>query len=414
MQKRRIVITGIGIISPLGNTTETTWSNIKAGKSGIDLIKNFDTEKYSVKFAGQIKDFDIKKYINPKDANKMDDFLQYGYAAGIDAVEDANFDLDKLNLDRVGISVGSGIGGIKNIERQSVILEQKGPRRISPFFIPSSIVNMTAGYLAMKYGFRGANIAFATACSTGAHSIGYAARTIAYGDADVMLAGGAEMASCELGIAGFAAMRALSTRNDAPEEASRPWDKDRDGFVIGDGACVLVLEELEHAKARGAKIYAEFTGFGMSDDAAHITLPPEDGAGAALSMKNALADANMNSDQIDYVNAHGTSTPAGDLAEIRAIKSVFASNIDELAVSSTKSMVGHMLGAAGAIEAAFSILAIKENIAPPTINLTNPDDGCDLNLVANKAQEKQIDAVLTNSFGFGGTNASLVFKRFVE
>lgn len=414
MQKRRIVVTGVGMVSPLGNDVKTSWQNTKAGKSGVAPISNFDTTNYSVKFAAQIKDFDISKYINAKDANKMDLFLQYGYAAGLDAVADANFDFEKLNLARVGVSVGSGIGGLKNIEKQALILQEKGPRRISPFFIPSTIVNMTSGYIAMKYGFKGANIAFATACSTGAHSIGYAARTIAYGDADVMIAGGAEMASSELGVAGFAAMRALSTRNDEPQKASRPWDKDRDGFVIGDGACVLVLEELEHAKARGAKIYAEFAGFGMSDDAAHITLPPTDGAGAALSMQNALNDANMQAEQIHYVNAHGTSTPAGDLAEINAVKTVFQHNKDKLAVSSTKSMTGHTLGAAGAIEAAFSILAMQDNIAPPTINLENPDEGCDLNLVANKAQEMQIDAVLSNSFGFGGTNASLIFKRFVD
>lgn len=412
MQKRRIVVTGLGLISPLGNSLSSSWNAIKAGKSGVALIDDFDVENFPVKFAAQIKDFDVSKYIGAKEANKMDLFLQYGYAAGIDAVEDSGLDLESLDKTRVGLSIGSGIGGLNNIEKQSLILEKKGARRISPFFIPSTIVNMTAGYLAMKYGFKGANIAFATACSTGSHSIGYAARTIAYGDADVMIAGGSEMASSKLGIAGFAAMRALSTRNDAPQKASRPWDKKRDGFVMGDGAGVLVLEELEHAKARGAKIYAEFAGFGMSDDAAHITLPPTDGAGAALAMQNALRDADLNSSDINYINAHGTSTPAGDLAEISAVKNVFKSNIDKIAVSSTKSMTGHLLGAAGAAEAIFSILALRDNIAPPTINLDEPDEGCDINLVANKSQNMQIDAVLSNSFGFGGTNASLIFKRY--
>lgn len=399
------------MVSPLGNSVEATWDGIVNGRSGVAPISKFDTSKFTTHFSASVKDLDIEKYIPLKDAKRMDPFIQYGVIAGIQAMEDSGLEVTPENANRIGAAVGAGIGGIGSIEDMTHVIDQRGPRRLSPFFVPGAIINMISGNLSIKYGFKGPNIAVVTACTTGTHNIGLAARMIQYGEADVMLAGGAEMACTPAGLGGFAAARALSTRNDAPESASRPWDKDRDGFVLGDGAGVLVLEEYEIAKKRGAKIYAEFVGFGMSGDAYHITSPVESGDGAALSMTNALSDANLNSDAIDYVNAHGTSTQLGDLAECNAVKSVFGSSVDKVAISSTKSMIGHLLGAAGSVEAIFSILAIGDNVAPPTINLASPSEGCDLNFVPNTAQEKDIKVSLSNSFGFGGTNGSLIFSQ---
>lgn len=411
MLRRRVVITGIGMLTPVGNTVNDTWDAILAGRSGAAMIDHFDASAYSTRFSAPIKNFNVEQYMSLKDARKMDVFIQYGMAATAQAMEDSGLIVTEANAQRIGVIIGSGIGGLRTIEENHDTLLNNGPRRISPFFVPGSIINMIAGNVSIKYGIKGPNIAIVTACASGTHSIGYAARTIAYGDADAMLAGGAEKAGTPLGMGGFAASRALSTRNDDPERASRPWDKDRDGFVLGDGAGVLMLEEYEHAKKRGAKIYAELVGFGLSGDAYHMTSPPEDGAGAALAMKNTLHDAQINVDQVQYINAHGTSTPAGDLAESRAVESVFGDAAKKLAMSSTKSMTGHLLGAAGAIEAIFSVLAIRDQVAPPTINLDHPGEGCNLNYVPHHAQEMRIEYALSNSFGFGGTNGSLLFKK---
>ena len=411
MNGRRVVVTGLGMVSPLGLNVEDSWGNILAGKSGVAPIDKFDASAYSTRFSASVKDFDPTPYMAAKDARKMDVFVQFGMAAGIQAMEDAGFEISDEMAPRVGCAIGSGIGGIGQIEKNTKIVEDSGPRRISPFFVPGSIINMIAGNLSVKYNMQGPNLAIVTACTSGTHNIGLAARLIAQGDADAMLAGGAEMATTPVGVGGFAAARALSTRNDDPEAASRPWDKDRDGFVLGDGAGVMLLEEYEAAKTRGAKIYAELTGFGMSGDASHMTLPPEDGRGAAAAMANALRDSGLAADQINYVNAHGTSTPAGDVAESKAVASVLGAAASDVAVSSTKSMIGHLLGAAGAVEAIFSVLALRDQVAPPTINLDNPDEGCDLNYVPHTAQERRIHSALSNSFGFGGTNGSLIFSQ---
>ncbi|WP_417596497.1 beta-ketoacyl-ACP synthase II [Oceanospirillum sp.] len=411
MPRRRVVVTGLGLITPLGNSVKESWDGILAGKSGIAPIEHFDTTGFSTQFGGSVKGFDVSEYMPAKDARKMDTFIQYGMAAAIQAVDDAGLECTEENASRIGVAIGSGIGGLPMIEANHNNLQAKGPRKISPFFVPGSIINMISGNLAIRFGFQGPNIAITTACTTGTHNIGYSARTIAYGDADVMVAGGAEMATTPLGLGGFAAARALSTRNDSPETASRPWDADRDGFVLSDGAGVLVLEEYEHAKARGATIYAELTGFGMSDDAYHMTSPPEDGRGAAASMANAVKDAGLNPEQLDYINAHGTSTPAGDVAESRAVEKVMGDAAKSVAVSSTKSMIGHLLGAAGAVEAVFSILAIRDQVAPPTINLENPAEGCNLDYVPHTARDMKVEHALSNSFGFGGTNGSLLFSK---
>ncbi|ERK15972.1 3-oxoacyl-[acyl-carrier-protein] synthase, KASII [Serratia fonticola AU-AP2C] len=400
------------MLSPVGNTVESTWNALLAGQSGISLIDHFDTTAYATRFAGLVKNFNCEDFISRKDARKMDAFIQYGIVAGMQAMQDAGLDINEANANRIGAAIGSGIGGLGLIEENHSSLVNGGPRKISPFFVPSTIVNMIAGHLTIMYGMRGPSISIATACTSGVHNIGHAARIIAYNDADVMLAGGAEKASTPLGVGGFGAARALSTRNDNPQAASRPWDKDRDGFVLGDGAGMMVLEEYEHAKQRGAKIYAEIVGFGMSSDAYHMTSPPENGAGAALAMENALRDAGVTTSQIGYINAHGTSTPAGDKAETQAVKSVFGSEANRVMVSSTKSMTGHLLGAAGAIESIFTVLALRDQAVPPTINLDNPDEGCDLDFVPHEArQTKDMEFTLCNSFGFGGTNGSLIFRR---
>lgn len=409
---RRVVITGLGIVSPVGNTVATAWESIKSGISGIENIEHFDTTNFSTKFAGLVNDFDAESVgINRKDCRKMDLFIQYGIAAAEQALTDSGLEITDLNAARIGTAIGSGIGGLGLIEQNVQNFAKGGARKVSPFFVPSTIVNMVAGHVSIRNNLKGPNIAIATACTSGTHCIGQSARMIAYGDADVMVAGGAEKASTEMGMAGFGSAKALSTRNDEPQKASRPWDKDRDGFVLGDGAGILVLEEYEHAVARGATIYAELAGFGMSGDAFHMTSPPEDGAGAALSMNNAIADAGITADKVGYVNAHGTSTPAGDKAETAAVKSVFGEHAYTLAVSSTKSMTGHLLGAAGAIEAIFTILALKDQILPPTINLENPSEGCDLDYVTDGARPVNMEYALSNSFGFGGTNGSLLFKK---
>ncbi|MGO2132222.1 MAG: beta-ketoacyl-ACP synthase II [Halomonas sp.] len=411
MARRRVVVTGLGLVTPLGNTVEDTWEQLIAGKSGIAPIDSFDVSGFNTRFGGSVKDFDIGGYLNPKDARKMDLFIQYGVAAGAQAISDAGIECNESNAHRIGVAIGSGIGGLPMIEHNHNALLKGGARRISPFFVPGSIINMISGNLAIQHGFRGPNIAITTACTTGTHNIGYSARTIAYGDADVMVCGGAEMATTPLGLGGFSAARALSSRNDDPEAASRPWDRDRDGFVLSDGAGIMVLEEYEHAKARGAHIYAELTGFGMSDDAFHMTAPPEDGQGAAASMSNAINDAGIAPESIDYINAHGTSTAAGDLAESRAIERVMGGAAKRVAVSSTKSMIGHLLGAAGAVEAIFCVLAIRDQMAPPTINLDNPQEGCSLDYVPHTARQMKIDVTLSNSFGFGGTNGTLIFSK---
>jgi 3-oxoacyl-[acyl-carrier-protein] synthase II len=405
------VVTGLGMVSPVGHSVNETWSNILAGKSGAARIEAFDVSAYTTQFSASVKDLDISRYLPAKDSRKQDVFVQYGMVAGIQAFEDSGFEVTDENAGRIGCSIGSGIGGIGQIEKNSEIIRDSGPRRISPFFVPGSIINMISGNLSVKYNLRGPNLAVVTACTSGTHNIGLGARLIALGDADAMLVGGAEMATTPVGLAGFAAARALSTRNDDPAAASRPWDKDRDGFVLGDGAGVLMIEEYEQARARGANIYAELCGFGMSGDAFHMTLPPEDGRGAADAMKNAIKDAGIALDKINYINAHGTSTNAGDLAESRAVESVLGSVAGQVAVSSTKSMIGHLLGAAGAVEAIFAILALRDQVAPPTINLDQPDEGCNLNYVPNTAQEREIHSVLSNSFGFGGTNGSLLFSK---
>jgi 3-oxoacyl-[acyl-carrier-protein] synthase II len=401
----------MGIVSPVGNTVAETWENILAGKSGASTIDTFDVSAYNTQFSANVKGFDINDYLPPKEARKMDVFVQYGMAAGIQAMNDSGLEVTEENAPRIGASIGSGIGGIGQIEKNAEILRTSGPRRISPFFVPGSIINMIAGNLSVKYNLQGPNLAMVTACTSGTHNIGLGARLIAQGDVDAMLVGGAEMATTPVGLGGFSAARALSTRNDDPEAASRPWDRDRDGFMMGDGAGVLLIEEYEQARARGANIYAEITGFGMSGDAYHMTLPPEDGRGAAASMQNAINDAGIAVDKINYINAHGTSTNAGDVAESRAVETVLGSAADKVAVSSTKSMIGHLLGAAGAVEAIFSVLALRDQVAPPTINLDNVDEGCNLNYVPHTAQERPMHSVLSNSFGFGGTNGSLIFSR---
>ncbi len=410
MAKRRVVVTGLGMVTPLANTSKETWARLLAGESGISAIEHFDASELPVRFAGTIKDFDPTPVISLKDCKKMDLFIQYGMVAAAEAIEEAQFD-ENVQLSRVGVAMGSGIGGLGTIEHNHIQLMNSGARKVSPFFIPSSIINMISGQLAIKYGYTGPNIAISTACTTGTHNIGYAARTIAYGDADVMIAGGAEQACTPSGMAGFAAARALSTRNDEPQKASRPWDKGRDGFVLGDGAGAIVLESYEHATARGAKILAELTGFGMSDDGFHMTSPPENGEGAKVAMQNALADASLMPKDIGYINAHGTSTPTGDVAESAAIESLFADHAKQLLVSSTKSMTGHLLGAAGAIEAVFSIQALINNMVPPTINHDETEDGCHLDYVPNTARACELQHVLSNSFGFGGTNGSLIFSK---
>ncbi|OHC13053.1 MAG: beta-ketoacyl-[acyl-carrier-protein] synthase II [Pseudomonadales bacterium GWC1_66_9] len=412
MSRRRVVVTGLGMLSPLGADVPSSWQGVLAGRSGIAPLEHMDLSAYSTRFGGAVKGFDVEQYLSLKEARKLDLFIQYGLAASFQAVRDSGLEITDANRERIGVAMGSGIGGLTNIENNCKSLIEQGPRRISPFFVPGSIINMISGFLSIHLGIQGPNYALATACTTGTHCIGMAARNIAYGEADAMVAGGAEMAACGLGIGGFGAARALSTRNDDPARASRPWDKGRDGFVLSDGAGALVLEELEHARARGATIYAELVGFGMSGDAFHMTSPPENGAGAARCMQNALRDAGLNVDQVQYINAHGTSTPTGDLAEVAALKSVFGDSAYRLSVSSTKSMTGHLLGAAGAVEAIFSVLAIRDQVAPPTINLDEPDVGCDLDFVAHEARSLPIDVVLSNSFGFGGTNGSLVFRRF--
>jgi 3-oxoacyl-[acyl-carrier-protein] synthase II len=411
MSKRRVVITGLGIVSPVGNDIKSAWGNILAGKSGIGPITNFDATDFPVRFCGEVRDFDVTEYITAKDARRMGEFIHYGIAAASQAINDAGLEISEADAARAGVAIGSGIGGLKGIEMAYQTYLDGGARKISPFFVPGNIINMIAGNLSIKYGFKGPNIAIATACTTGTHNIGMAARTIAYGDADVMVAGGAEMTTCPTGIGGFAAARALSTRNDDPEAASRPWDVDRDGFVLSDGAGILVLEEYEKARARGANIYAEVVGFGMSGDAYHMTQPSEGGEGPAQCMHSALADAGLACEDVDYINAHGTSTPAGDVAETRAIKRAFESHAGDVAISSTKSMTGHMLGAAGGVEAVFTALAIRDQVAPATINLDNPDPECDLDFVPNTARQMKIDVAMSNSFGFGGTNGTLILRK---
>jgi 3-oxoacyl-[acyl-carrier-protein] synthase II len=406
--KRRVVVTGIGSVTPVGLTAEESWKNIVAGKSGVAIHTEYSSDDFPTKIAARVKDFDIHKYLDVKEARKIDVFVQYGLAAATEALNDSSLDLEKEDRTRIGVAVGSGIGGLDGIVKGERTFTDKGPRRISPYFIPGSIINMASGYISIYYHLKGPNISIVTACTTGAHNIGYAARTIASGDADVMVAGGTEMASIPLGIAGFAALRALSSRNDEPEKASRPWDKDRDGFVLGDGAGILILEEYEHAKARGAKIYAELVGFGMSADGEHMTAPNQDGM--ERSMLNALKDAKLNPEDVQYINAHGTSTPVGDPVEAAAVEKVFENSLDKLTVSSTKSMIGHLLGAAGAVEAIFSVLAIRDQVSPPTINLDNPIE-TKLDLVPNHARETEIKVALSNSFGFGGTNGTLIFKK---
>lgn len=411
MAKRRVVVTGLGMLTCLGSSVQSTWSGLLASKSGIAPISAFDAEDFSVRFGGAVPDFDLDAYLPRKEARRMDGFIQYGMVAGIQAMVDSGIEITDQNRRRAGVAVGSGIGGIITIETCHEVLLKRGPAKVSPFFVPSSIINMISGHLSIKYGLQGPNIAVTTACTTGTHNIGLAARMIAYGDADVMLAGGAEKSTAPTTLAGFASMKALSTRNDDCQAASRPWDRDRDGFVLSDGAAVLVLEEYEAARSRGANIYCEIVGFGMSADASHMTSPSENGDGAMRAMRNALEDAHLNPSEIGYINAHGTSTPLGDIAETIAIKQLFGPHASALKVSSTKSMIGHALGAAGSIEAVISILTLGHNVVPPTINLDHPSEGCDLDYVPHHAQEVEIDYALSNSFGFGGTNGSLIFKK---
>jgi 3-oxoacyl-[acyl-carrier-protein] synthase II len=410
---RRVVITGLGAVTPLANTVSETWGGIVNGRSGISAIDSFDISPFATTFGGVIRNFDITQYIPAKDAQRMDGFIHYGLAAGCQAIDDSGIEVTEANAERIGVAIGSGIGGITGIEECYAVYDKSGPRRISPFFVPGNITNMISGNLSIKYGLKGPNFAIVTACATGTHNIGDAARLIKYGDADVMVAGGAERCtSSPTAMGGFVSAKALSRRNDDPQAASRPWDKDRDGFVLSDGAGVVVLEELEHAKARGAKIYAELVGYGMSGDAYHMTTPSPGGEGAARCMRNALRDAGLNPEAIDYINAHGTSTPAGDLGETQAMKTALGDHAYKVAISSTKSMLGHMLGAAGGIEAVLTALSIKNQIAPATINLDNQDPECDLDFIPNIARNMKIDVAMSNSFGFGGTNGSLVFKRF--
>lgn len=410
MSKRRVVITGMGIISPVGNTIPDAWANILAGRSGVGTITRFDASAFASRIAGEVKDFDVTDYLSVKDARRMDVFIHYGMAAAIQAVKDAGIEAGQ-DAERIGVNIGSGIGGLSMIEGTHDAYHSGGPRKISPFFIPSTIINMIAGNLSIMFGFKGPNLAIVTACTTATHCIGDSSRMIEYGDADVMVAGGAESCVTPLAIGGFASARALSTRNDAPETASRPWDKDRDGFVLGEGAGILVLEEMEHAKRRGAKIYAELAGFGMSADAYHMTAPAEDGEGAARCMTNALKIAGVNATEVDYINAHGTSTPLGDIAETTAVKRCFGDHAKQLVVNSTKSMTGHLLGAAGGVEAIFSALAVYHQVSPPTINIFDQDPQCDLDYVANAAREMKISVAMSNSFGFGGTNGTLIFRK---
>ncbi len=411
MNKRRVVVTGLGMVTPVGNNVKETWQNILAGKSGIATIDHFDTTEFSTRIGGSIRNLELDDYISRKEQKKMDPFIHYGLAAGIQAIRDSGIEITEKNANRIGVAIGSGIGGLPGIEKGTRAFDNGGPRKVSPFFVPSNIINMISGHLSIMYGLKGPNFAIVTACTTGTHNIGDAARLIEYGDADVMIAGGAEMATSTTGLAGFASAKALSSRNDEPERASRPWDKGRDGFVLSDGAGVMVLEEYEYAKKRGANILAELSGYGMSGDAYHMTAPSVNGEGAALCMTNALRNASMNINDIDYINAHGTSTPAGDIAETVAVKRVFKDDAKSIAVSSTKSMIGHLLGAAGGVEAIFSVLAIRDQVAPPTINLDEPDPECDLDYVPNIAREMKIDTALSNSFGFGGTNGSLIFSK---
>jgi len=409
--KRRVVITGLGIISPVGLTVDDAWDSILAGRSGIGPITHFDVSQFAVRFGGSIRDFDVTRYLSAKEARKMDPFIHYGLAAAKQAIEDAGLEVTEETAPRIGVAIGSGIGGLPGIEKGYAGYLDGGPRKISPFFVPSNIINMISGNLSIMYGLKGPNIAIATACTTGTHNIGDAARMIAYGDADAMVAGGAEMCTSPCGLGGFCSARALSTRNDDPATASRPWDRDRDGFVLSDGAGVIVLEEYEFAKRRGARIYAELVGYGMSGDAFHMTSPPEGGEGARTCMEHALRDAKLNPADVDYVNAHGTSTPLGDKAETLAIKSALGDHARRVMVSSTKSMTGHMIGAAGGVEAIFSVLAIRDQVAPPTINYFTPDPDCDLDYVPNEARRARVDVAMSNSFGFGGTNGTLVFKK---
>jgi 3-oxoacyl-[acyl-carrier-protein] synthase II len=409
--KRRVVVTGLGIVCPVGNNVDTAWKNILEGKSGIGTITRFDPTPFASHIAGEVKDFDVSAVLSPKEARRVDTFIHYGLAAGIQALEDAGISKAPDNAERIGVNIGSGIGGLPLIEETDKLLADSGPRKISPFFIPGAIINMVSGNLSIMYGLKGPSLAVVTACTTATHCIGDSARLIEYGDVDVMVAGGAESCVSPLGVGGFSAARALSTRNDDPATASRPWDIGRDGFVLGEGAGVLVLEEYEHAKARGAKIYCELPGFGMSADANHITAPCEDGEGAARCMNNAIKNAGISPNDINYVNAHGTSTPLGDIAETVAIKRMFAEQSKNIAVSSTKSSIGHLLGAAGGVEAVFTALAIRDQIAPPTINLHDQDPACDLDYVPNHARKMEINGAISNSFGFGGTNGSLVFTR---
>jgi len=411
VSRRRVVVTGLGIISPVGNSIAAAWENILAGKSGIGPITNFDVSDFPVRIAGEIRDFDVSEYIPGKDARRMGAFIHYGIAAAGQAIADAGLEITDANAARAGVAVGSGIGGLHGIENAYQAYIDGGPRKISPFFVPGNIINMIGGNLSIMYGMKGPNIAIVTACTTSTHNIGVAARTIAYGDADIMVAGGAEMTTCPTGMGGFAAARALSTRNADPQAASRPWDSGRDGFVLSDGAGILVLEEYGHARDRGAHVHAEIIGFGMSGDAYHMTQPSEGGEGAAQCMNAALADAGIDHTEVDYINAHGTSTPAGDVAETLAIKRAFGAHAGSVAISSTKSMTGHLLGAAGGVEAVFTILAMRDQVAPPTINLDNPDPACDLDYVPHTARNMKIDVAISNSFGFGGTNGTLVFRR---
>lgn len=411
MSRRRVAVTGLGIVSPVGSTIEKAWANITAGNSGISKIDCFDASAFSVQIAGQTRDFVVDDYLSKKEQRKMDPFIHYGIGAGVQAVEDSGFELTEENADRIGVAIGSGIGGLPGIEKSNEAYLNGGPKKISPFFVPSNIINMVSGNLSIMKGYRGPNISIVSACTTGTHNIGDAARMIMYGDADIMIAGGAEMATCPLGIGGFAAAKALcSTHNDDPETASRPFDLNRNGFVLGDGAGVVVLEEFESAKARSANIYCELVGYGMSSDAYHMTSPAEGGSGGAKCMQNALADAGLNLTDVNYINAHGTSTPAGDVAETEGIKNTFGDHAKNVAVSSTKSMTGHLLGAAGGVEAVFSILAVHHNVLPPTINYDTPDPKCDLDYVPNDARETPVNVALSNSFGFGGTNGTVAFK----
>lgn len=411
MSRRRVVITGLGIISPVGIGVKENWSNILAGKSGIGRITRFDTTGFGCQIAGEVKNFDVAQYLNPKDARRMDIFIQYGLVAAMEAFKDSGLEVTEANAERIGVNIGSGMGGLPLIEETHNTYLAGGPRKITPFFVPGTIINMVAGNLSIMYGFKGPNLAMVTACTTATHCIGDSARLIEYGDADVMIAGGSEATVTPLAVGGFSSAKALSTRNDDPTAASRPWDTERDGFVMGEGAGILVLEEYEHAKARGAKIYAEVAGFGMSADAYHMTAPREDGDGAARCMRNALRNSGLNVEQVDYINAHGTSTPLGDMAETNAVKSFMGQYAKNVAVSSTKSMTGHLLGAAGGVEAVFSALSIHDQVAPPTINLVNQDPACDLDYVPNVARNMKIDVALSNSFGFGGTNGTLVFRK---